>query len=293
MSKNNRSTAIILLLTLSLIWGSSFILIKWALGTLSSIQVGAIRILAASLILSPLAIYGLRKVNRNTILLLFIIGIAGSMVPAFLFAIAQTEISSALTGVLNALTPLFVILIGAFFFKKSIPKGTVLGITVGFFGTTILILSSSDEGITAVNAYALLVVLATIMYGVNLNTIKYYLKEVDALTITSVSLLFVGPIAAIILFNTDILSRIADNHEAQQGVFYVCVLGVVGTAIALILFNYMVKITDPVFASSVTYIIPIVAIIWGILDGERLVSTQYIGIVLILLGVWLANRSKK
>lgn len=293
MSKKNQYLAYFFLLSLSLIWGSSFILIKWGLESLTSVQVGAIRILSASLFLSPIAIFRLKRVNRNTGLLLLVIGLVGSLGPAFLFAIAQTEISSALTGVLNALTPLFVIIMGAVFFKKTITKSTTMGIIAGFAGTTALILGSSNGGITSVNVYALLVVLATLMYGVNLNTIKYYLKDVDALTITSVSLLFVGPFAAIVLFNTDFISRISESPQAVEGLAYISALGVVGTAIALILFNYMVKITDPVFASSVTYIIPIVAIIWGVLDGEQIFPIQYFGIVLILLGVWLANRSKK
>ncbi|MGB3466801.1 MAG: DMT family transporter, partial [Cyclobacteriaceae bacterium] len=219
--------------------------------------------------------------------------LVGSLVPAFLFALAQTEISSALTGVLNALTPLFVIIMGYFFFGKQISGNTAIGIVIGFIGTTTLILGSASGGIQSVNIYAFLVVLATIMYGINLNTIKYYLKDIDALTITSVSLLFVGPFALAVLFTTDIVSRISENGEAITGVLYIGALGVVGTAIALILFNYMVKITDPVFASSVTYIIPVVAIFWGILDGETIYPVQYAGIALILLGVWIANKAKK
>ena len=291
--KNNRYKAVILLLLLSLIWGSSFILIKWGLKSLTPIQVGAIRILAASIFLSPLAILKLRQLTKRSALLLLIIGMVGSLGPAFLFAIAQTAISSSLTGVLNALTPLFVIIMGAIFFKKRIIPSTAVGILVGFVGTALLILGASSEGFGSFNAYALLVVLATIMYGVNLNTIKYFLSEIDALTITSVSLLFVGPLAAIVLFNTDFAVRISQNPEALEGLFYISLLGVVGTAIALVLFNQMVKITDPVFASSVTYLIPIVAIVWGVMDGETLFPIQIVGIALVLLGVWLANRGKK
>ena len=290
---DDRTKAIFLLLVLALIWGSSFILIKWALESLSPLQVGAIRILAASLFLSPLAILKLRKLPLKTNLLLLLIGVVGSFGPAFLFAVAQTELPSSLTGVLNALTPLFVIIMGALFFKKRILPATGLGIVVGFVGTSILILGGSAEGIGAFNAYALLVVLATIMYGVNLNIIKYFLSEIDALAITSVSLLFVGPLAAGVLFSTDFVARISESAQALEGLFYVSLLGVVGTAIALILFNYMVKISDPVFASSVTYLIPIVAIVWGIADGEQLFPIHIVGIALILVGVWLANRARK
>lgn len=292
MSKRNQYLAYLFLILLSVIWGSSFILIKWGLESLSSLQVGAIRILSASLFLSPVALFKLKKLNWKSGRLLLLIGMVGSLVPAFLFAIAQTRIQSSLTGVLNALTPLFVIIMGALFFNKKITKATLLGIITGFAGTVALILGSANGGIGSVNAYALLVVLATIMYGINLNTIKYYLANIDAITITSVSLLLVGPFAAAVLFSTDFFSRISENPEATEGLIYISALGVVGTAIALIIFNYMVKITDPVFASSVTYIIPIVAIIWGVLDGESIFPVQYFGIILILAGVWIANRSK-
>lgn len=293
MSNNNQYLAYLFLILLSVIWGSSFILIKWGLESLSSVQVGAVRILAASLFLSPIAIFKLKKLNWKTGRLLLVIGMVGSLIPAFLFAIAQTRIQSSLTGVLNALTPLFVIIMGAVFFQKKITKSTFLGIITGFAGTVALILGSSNGGISSVNSYALLVVLATIMYGINLNTIKYFLKNIDAITITSVSLLLVGPFAAVLLFSTDIVERVAENPDTVEGLIYISALGVVGTAIALVIFNYMVKITDPVFASSVTYIIPIVAIIWGVLDGESIFPVQYFGIILILAGVWLANKSKK
>lgn len=293
MSGNSKYLAYFYLLLLSLIWGSSFILIKWGLLALTPVQVGAIRIVSASLFLAPIAVFRLKRLTIRKILLLLIIGFVGSLIPAFLFAIAQTEIESALTGVLNALTPLFVIIMGYFFFGRKITGNTVLGILLGFGGTTTLILGSSSGGIQSVNAYALLVVLATIMYGINLNTIKYYLKDIDALTITSVSLFFVGPMAVAVLLNTDFLIRLEEVNGVMESFLYICALGVFGTAIALILFNNMVKITDPVFASSVTYIIPIVAIVWGVLDGESIFPVQYIGIFLILIGVWIANRTRK
>jgi len=290
MTKNSGYFPILLLLVLSLIWGSSFFLIKRGLDTLTAVQVGAIRIFSASLIMAPVAFFKLKDLGKREFLLLLVIGLVGSLVPAFLFAIAQTELPSALTGVLNTLTPLFVIIMGALFFNKSIQKPTIIGILLGFVGTTVLIIGSSKNSLTGINSYAFLVVLATIMYGINLNVIKYFLSEINALTITSVSLLFMGPFSLVVLLSTDIQQRVQDIPEALEGIYYVSILGVVGTAVALILFNYLVKITDPVFTSSVTYIIPIVAIIWGVLDGERLEVTHYLGITLILMGVWIANR---
>ncbi len=282
-----------LLILLALIWGSSFILIKKGLIHLTAFEVGAIRIIAAALFLSPIAIRKMRKMPKSKITLLFIIGLVGSFVPAFLFAVAQTHLESAITGVINALTPLFVILMGFLFFSQRFTVRILVGLLLGFVGTAILIMSGQNLSFGSFNGYALYVVLATMMYGVNLNVIKYYLKEIDSMAITSISLLMVAPMAIIILFGfTDFTIKISST-ETWGAVGYIVVLGVVGTALALILFNHLVKITDPVFTSSVTYIIPIVAVVWGLIDGEQLYLLHYLGIVTILVGVWYTNRKEK
>lgn len=293
MSANRPAKAWALLILLSLIWGSSFILIKKGLLNLSAVEVGAIRIIAAALFLLPIAIKRMWGLGTRKITLLFIIGLVGSFVPAFLFAIAQTNLESSITGVINALTPLFVILMGFFFFSQKFTSRIIIGLVLGFIGTTVLIVSGKDLNIGAINGYALYVVLATMMYGVNLNVIKYYLKDIDSLSITSISLVMVMPLAFVLLFGfTDFTTKIQDSQNFEA-IGYIIVLGVVGTAVALIIFNHLVKITDPVFTSSVTYIIPIVAIIWGLLDGEQLYLMHYIGIFMILLGVWHSNTKPK
>ena len=218
----------------------------------------------------------------------------GSFVPAFLFAIAQTNLESSITGVLNALTPLFVILTGFVFFSQTFGAKKISGMFLGFIGSACLVLAGSEFSGSDINYYAFYVILATIMYGVNLNVIKYYLKEVNSLAITSISLMFVGPFAvAILFFFTDYFSNVFVVQEVAFSTLYILLLGVVGTAIALIIFNYLVKITDPVFTSSVTYIIPIVAVIWGLIDREILHPMDYFGIALILAGVWVANSKPK
>ncbi len=293
MSANRPAKAWVLLILLSLIWGSSFILIKKGLLNLSAVEVGAIRIIAAALFLLPIAIKRMWGLGTRKITLLFIIGLVGSFVPAFLFAIAQTNLESSITGVINALTPLFVILMGFFFFSQKFTSRIIIGLVLGFIGTSVLIVSGKDLNIGAINGYALYVVLATMMYGVNLNVIKYYLKDIDSLSITSISLVMVMPLAFVLLFGfTDFTTKIQDSQNFEA-IGYIIVLGVVGTAVALIIFNHLVKITDPVFTSSVTYIIPIVAIVWGLLDGEKLYLMHYAGIFMILLGVWHSNTKPK
>lgn len=293
MEKSPGALAWTMLLVLSLIWGSSFILIKRGLEVFSPIEVGSLRIVTAALFLAPIAISRFYRIKRNHLVLLFIIGLMGSLLPAFFFAIAQTKINSSLTGVLNALTPLFVLLMGIFFFRQKYVPGKLTGMVIGFAGTVALILSGSSGQFSDFNYYALFVVLATIFYGVNLNVIKYYLADLKALTITSVSLLFVGPLATMVLFGfTPFLDTMAYTEGAWLAFGYIVTLGVVGTALALIIFNNLVQMTTPVFTSSVTYIIPIIAVIWGVVDGESLYLVHYVSMAAILLGVYLVNRRR-
>lgn len=284
----------ILLLTLAVIWGSSFILIKKGLVVFSAGEVGAIRIATASVFLLPLAIPKLKHLKARQWKLLFITGMLGNFLPAFLFATAQTQLNSSLTGVLNALTPLFVLFIGALFFAQPIRLKSGVGVLVGFAGTVILVLTGSPGHVGDINYYAFYVVLATLCYGLNLNIIKYYFKALSAKEITSISLLLVGPIAIVYLFSgTDFTAKLSDHDGAWLSFTYVTILGVLGTAIALLLFNRLVKLTTPVFTSSVTYLIPIVAVIWGIMDGEQLFLGHYLGMLAIIIGVFIATWKRK
>jgi drug/metabolite transporter (DMT)-like permease len=293
MEKSPSLLAWFMLIVLSLIWGSSFILIKRGLEVFSPMELGSLRIAAASLFLAPIAIRRFYRIKRNHLALLFIIGLTGSLLPAFFFAIAQTRLNSSLTGVLNALTPLFVLMMGVFFFKQKYISGKLTGMIIGFAGTVALILSGSSGQFSNFNYYALFVVLATIFYGANLNVIKYYLADLKALTITSVSLLFMSPIAVMVLFGfTPFLDTMENAEGAWLAFSYVMTLGIVGTALALIIFNNLVQMTTPVFTSSVTYIIPIVAVIWGVVDGEELYPIHYISMGAILSGVYLVNRKR-
>jgi len=294
MTQENPLKAWGLLITLSLIWGSSFILIKKGLLGLTPVEVGALRILAASVFLIPVVIKNYRKVRQENIKYLVSVGLVGSFIPAFLFAIAQTRLESSITGVLNAMTPIFTVLVGLILYKQKQSSRVYVGVLGGFFGATILITAGSGGDLSGMNFYALFVILATIMYALNLNIIKYHLQGLNAMTITSISLAFVGPLALIVLFGfTDFAHKLASVEGTMSAAGYILVLGVVGTAIALIIFNNLVSITDPVFTSSVTYIIPIIAVIWGVLDGEVLLLSHLVGVLIILAGVYIANSSKK
>ena len=283
-----------LLIFLSLIWGSSFILIKRGLEVFSPGQVGALRIGTAALVLIPLAVPKLNTLSKRQWKWLFISGMIGSFGPAFLFAIAQTQLASGITGVLNALTPIFAMLVGVLFFGGSLLKKDILGIVLGFSGTVILILAGSGGDLGNLNYYALFVIAATLCYGFNLNILKHQFSVLTPKLITSISLLLISPLALVYLFGfTDFIQVMKTEEGAYLSLTYISILGVVGTAFALIIFNKLVQLTSPVFTSFVTYLIPIVAIIWGIMDGEELVTWHYLGIAFIIIGVAFSNRKKK
>lgn len=281
-------------MVLALIWGSSFILIKRGLEVFSPGEVGAFRIVAAGLFLLPLSMPRIKYLNKRQIKNLIVVGLVGSFIPSFLFAKAQTQLSSALTGVFNAITPLFVVLIGALFFNSKITKRNALGLFIAFIGVVILLTVKEEVGFgtfTDINAYALFVLLACACYGLNLNIIKFRFIELKPVEITAISLTMVLPLALIYLFSyTQFSFKLLHVEGAVLAAGYIAILGVVGTALALILFNVMVKVATPVFASSVTYLIPIVAIMWGLLDGEQLLLGHYFGIAAVILGVWVGNR---
>lgn len=288
-----KSLAWVLLIILTLIWGTSFILIKRSLVAFDAAEVGALRMLTAGIVLLPFAFSRLKKVEGKNWSSLFIIGFLGSFIPAFLFAKAETNLDSSLAGVLNALTPIFVLIVGALLFTQKFTKSQVIGIIVGFLGTTFLVFAGSQGSIDSINYYGLYVVLATICYGLNANVIKFRVEGLNALTITSISLGMVAPIALVyLLFFTDVAYQVVNQVEAQKSLIYVSILGVMSTALAMGLFNKLIQITTPIFTSSVTYLIPIVAVIWGIWDGEVLLTGHFIGMFGILTGVYITNRKK-
>jgi len=291
MSDNNRATSIFLFAILTLIWGTSFILIKQGLKVFSPDEVGALRVTAASTFLLPLALIKIREVKAGDYWKLFASGMMAVFIPAFLFATAQTHMASSNAGILNALSPIFTMMIGAFLFGQRFKGVAVVGIILGFTGAAVLSISRADGVVSGFNAYALLIVLACFFYGSNLNFVKFVMPNIPSITITSVSILLIGPFAALYLFGfTRFTDKITELPGAWQAAGFVCLLALMGTAVAILIFNRLIKLTTPLFASSVTYVMPIVAVIWGLLDGEPFHAGHAIGMAAIIGGVYLANR---
>ncbi|MAK71100.1 MAG: EamA family transporter [Idiomarinaceae bacterium] len=292
MTQTNDSApaqAWLLLGLLALIWGSSFLLIKKGLIAFGPMEVGALRISSAGLVLLPLVAKRLNKITPKHWAKLASVGLVGSLGPAFMFAIAQTQIASGITGVLNALTPIATLIIGVTLFHQRAKLTQIIGVMVGLLGALLLMTASADGG-WHFNAYALLILVATICYGMNLNLIKHKIADLSPLTITGVSLLMASVPATIYLFTgTDFIQQV-QQPNAMLSLAAVLVLGVIGTAGALIIFNHVVQLTNTVFTSSVTYLIPIVAMLLGIFDGEVFLFQHGLGMLAILVGVWFANR---
>jgi drug/metabolite transporter (DMT)-like permease len=286
-----KGKAIILLIALSLIWGTSFILMKRGLTVYAPGEVGSIRVVAASIFLLPFAIMRLKELSGNQFAKLFASGLLGIFFPAFLFATAQTRLDSSVSGILNSLTPICTLVIGVVLFNQPFRSKSLLGIIIGLIGTIILIFANYGGAVGGLNLFALLVIIACVCYAVNLNFVKYKITELRALTITSVSILLISPLALVYLLGfTDFTSKVTSHPEALSALGYIVLLGVMSTSVATILFNLLVKISNPLFTSSVTYIIPIVAVGWGLLDGEQLLPGHFIGMVAIIGGVYLANK---
>jgi len=293
MSEKKDLTPIFLLAILALIWGTSFILIKKGLVVFSPGEVASLRVVSAAFFVLPIALTKLKGLTGKDFAKLLLSGMLGIFIPSFLFSFAQTKIDSSVAGVMNSLTPIWTMIIGAILFSQRFRGLAVIGTIIGFGGTVILIMANSDNSIGKFSGYSLFVVAATLLYGSNLNLIKYKIEHIRSLTITTVSVMLIGPLALVYLLGfTEFLPKLTSVDGAWKAFGFVAVLGLMSTAVATVLFNKLVKTHSPLFASSVTYLIPIVAVMWGVLDGERLFLGHYIGIVAIIGGVYLANRKK-
>lgn len=279
----------LLFVLLSVIWGSSFILMKMGMQGLSPYQVASIRILSAGLVLLPFGWRSFQAVRRERLPLVFLSGILGTFFPAFLFCIAETRIDSSLAGILNALTPIFTLLIGALFFHSPVGWRKWSGVALGFLGLVMLILSGRQQVSFTYLGYASFILIATLLYGVNVNMVNRYLRDVGSREIATVAFTMLIPLSLGILAATGFFGM--ERTDVFLGSTAAsAVLGVLGTAAASILFYMLLKRAGPVMSSMVTYGIPFVALAWGAFAGESIGGAQVACLVLILSGVYMANR---
>ncbi len=267
---------------------------KKGLVALSPVEVASLRITVAGLLALPMALVKRSEVEIRHLPNLLVSGLIGVFIPAFLFTTAQLHIPSSVAGILNSLSPLFTLLIGVLFFKQLFKSAAVIGILFGLAGSVLLMLSRSGGSISGINVFGLLIVLATAFYGLNINFVKFRIIGLGSLAITGISISMLGPPGAIVLFGfTDYLNTLQTVPGAWTATAYVALLALMSTVIAVLIFNKLIRVTTPLFASTVTYIMPLVSVMWGVLDGEQLFLSHYLGMAAILGGVYLANRKLK
>lgn len=289
---DNKNLKWIYLLILSFVWGSSYILIKKALIGLSPLQVGSLRTIISTVLLLAIGYSSLKSIPKDKWKWILITGLV-SFIPPFLFAYAQTEIDSALAAILNSLTPLATLLIGVGFYRFKIDSKQISGVIIGLIGSVLLMYQGSVINPDQNLLYVFFIIFASILYALQVNLLKVHLQDVSAVAITVGNFIFIFPLAFVIFFMSDYKQIDISNKDVKVALFCLIILSIVGTVFAKILFNKFVQIASPVFASSVTYILPIVALFWGLLDGEIFTLNQLFATLIILIGVYLANKKSK
>ncbi|PPK85504.1 EamA-like transporter family protein [Neolewinella xylanilytica] len=282
------------LLGLSLIWGTSYILIKWGLEVFSARQIAVLRLGISALALAPFAITHLRRIRVRQLPVLVLVGLTGTAIPSFLFPIAQTRLSSSLTGMLSSLTPLCTFLVAWLIFRNRPARNQVVGIAVGLAGAVLLAYVAPGGGEqTNQLVYAALVLGACLCYGTSANLVGNCFQRLPSLTITVVSFFLVGLPALVYAVTFGGIPETVGEAGARgwEALGYVTLLAVGSTVLASFVFFRLIQGTGAVFASTVSYLIPVVALMWGLVDGEAFALLQLPAIALVLIGIFLSKRN--
>lgn len=284
----------LMFISLSLVWGFSFFFIKKGLKVFEPAQVAAFRMSIAFLALVPLILLNLKKLKipKDKWKYIPLLVILGNLIPAYLFCTAETRIDSGLTGIMNSTTPLFTLLIGSLFFNIALTNKKLAGVTIGFIGA-ILIVLSQQKSLSDINIYIILPLVATISYGINANIFKKHFQVENPITIALLQYSFVAPITiGYLFFSGAFTTVIQEPLAAWESLKYLLLLGIFGTAYAQVFFNILTQRTSALFATMTTYLIPIVSVLVGLLDNELLVPIHFIGLFTILVGVYIGSRTK-
>lgn len=261
---------------------------KRGLVAFSAMQVSSLRIIISAVVLLPF----LRKVDKKDLLFLILTGFLGSGLPTFIYPIAITKVDSSVVGIINSLTPVFTLIFGVILFRIKTNWISLFGMFLALSGAGILILKGKSISTLSINSFALFAVLAPMFYGFSANILKSKLNHIPALSLTAFTFVMMLPFAIALLLQTNFIEIMETNPEAYSSLGFIAVLGVLGTAIALVVFNYLIKNTTAVYASTVTFIMPIVVLLWGIFDGENIGLPHLLALGLILLGVYFLNYFK-
>lgn len=291
MKQNAKS--FLLLFSLGLVWGSSYILIKRGLLVFSPAQVATLRLGITALFFLPWFIKSFRQMPWSHWKPLLAVGLIGNLLPFLLFAMAQTHLSSSLTGIISSLTPLFTMVLGLLFFSTRIPLSRVAGVLLGLAGASWLVISSGGQinNMAQQAIHASLVILATVCYAFSANLAKNYLQDIPSIDISTASFLFIFPFSLAWLLISGTPETLLNTAGAWKALGYIALLALLGTVLASLIFYRLVQISDAIFASSVSYIIPFIALFWGYIDGEPISWQHFIGMLLILAGLYLGRKN--
>jgi drug/metabolite transporter (DMT)-like permease len=275
---------------LSLIWGTSFFLIKKGLIIFPPDQVASLRMGLSGLIFLPFMILQFRKFNWKKVHLIVFVGLVSSTVPAFLFANAQIHISSSMAGILNSLTPLFTLFLGILFFRSPFAWLRMAGVLMGLTGAYLLLTRGQILVPEGEVRWGFLIVLATIMYGTGTNIVGTHLKDIPSFQISIYSFGLTGfPLIIYLIGFTNFTDILTTQAGAWQAVGYIFFLSLVSTVLASVIFFELIQQTSPLFGSMVAYLMPMVAMMWGFLDGEEMGWWNFAGMFFILSGVYLSR----
>jgi len=274
---------------LTLIWGSSYLLIKKGLVAFTPFQVATLRVGIAAVAFFPFFLIKRKEVRWQDWKYLAVVGLIGTGIPSVLFPLAQTEISSSLAGVLSTLTPIFTLILAVLFFSAKVARRNVLGVVIGLAGAISLMIFGKSAFGTGNNWYGLLIVLGCFCYGISVNTVKAGLQNLNPITLSAAAFALLLPFCIVGFWWTDVLATMHTHPQAWASLAYIAGLSLAGTFFASVLFFWLVQLTNAVFASTVAYLMPIVAIILGALDGEMITAWHFAGMGLILVGVYLAR----
>lgn len=280
------------LLFLAFVWGSSFILMKRGLEVFTPVQVASLRMMIAGIVFIPFVIRDFRYLKQRPWALL-VVGLIGNGIPAYLFTWSQMHVSSSIAGILNSVTPVFTLIAGGLMFRSPVARIQIAGVLLGFAGSVMLFMNRSLSFDYSTFGWGMLIVLATAMYGININHVKYNLKEVPGLSISALAFFILLPMVSAGFFADMPDANILDNEHFTSAAVAVVLLGIFGSAIAVAVINILIKYTSPVFASTVTYLMPAVALFWGYSDNEAIGLTSFLALALILAGIYLAQKKNK
>lgn len=293
MSKNVTRESWLILILLSIIWGSSFILIKKTLIAFSAPQAASLRLVISFLAFTPIVLLYRQKIEWSKWKTFLIVGLTGSGIPAFLFSTAQTQISSLVAGLLNSLTPIWTLILGIMLFNRAHNRYQHFGILLGFIGAGTMIVFGNEVTLGGFKVFTFLVILATLCYGFSVNLVQSKLSGMRPIIISGFSFFLIGPPALVYLLNTNFVDIVQSHPHALKSLMSVTTLSLLGTVLSSILFYDLVQKTNAVFGSTVTYMMPVVAIGWGLIDGEAIGFIQILAFLFIVAGVFLTKKGIK